>query len=181
MSHRPTRPAAGHKIHAYLLRNVVITRPDYYQRELITRFDQVWSTDITYVPMCHGFVYLVTVMDWYSRYVLSWRLPNTIDSGFCLETLAEALCHDRPEIYNSDHGCQFTAVAFTSRLESCAIAISMDGRGRAFDNVFVERLWRSVKYEEVYLQNYASAWEAEDSLTGYFHFYCQERVHQSLG
>lgn len=167
---RTTRPAAGHKIYPYLLRNVSITRPD-----------QVWSTDITYVPMCHGFLYLVAVMDWFSRYVLSWRLSNTIDGGFCLEALEEALCRGRPEIFNSDQGCQFTAVAFTSRLESCGIAISMDGRGRALDNVFVERLWRSVKYEEVYLRDYTTAWEAEDSLTSYFQFYCQERVHQSLG
>ena len=164
------RPAAGHKIYPYLLRNVAITRPD-----------QVGSTEITYVPMYHGFLYLVAVMDWYSRYVLSWRLSNTIDAGFCLEALDEALGRGRPEIFNSDQGCQFTAVAFTSRLESCGIAISMDGRGRALDNVFIERLWRSVKYEEVYLKDYATAWEAEDSLTSYFHFYCQERVHQSLG
>ena len=167
---RTTRPAAGHKIYPYLLRNVAITRPD-----------QVWSSDITYVPMCHGFLYLVAVMDWYSRYVISWRLSNTIDGGFCLEALDEALCHGRPEIFNSDQGCQFTAVAFTSRLESRDIAISMDGRGRALDNVFIERLWRSVKYEEVYLKDYATAWEAEDSLTSYFHFYSQERIHQSLG
>ena len=167
---RTTRPAAGHKIYPYLLRNMAITRPD-----------QVWSTDITYVPTCHGFLYLVAVMDWYSRYVLSWRLSNTIDGGFCLEVLDEALCHGRPEIFNSDQGSQFTATAFTERLESFDIAISMDGRGRALDNVFIERLWRSVKYEEVYLKDYSTAWEAEDSLTSYFHFYCHERIHQSLG
>ena len=167
---RTTRPAAGHKIYPYLLRNVAITRPD-----------QVWSTDITYVPMYHGFLYLVAVMDWYSRYVLSWRLSNTIDGGFCLEALDEALDHGRPEIFNSDQGCQFTAVGFTSRLEGCGVSISMDGRGRALDNVFVERLWRSVKYEELYLKDYRTAWEVEDSLTSYFHFYCHERIHQSLG
>ena len=166
---RTTRAASGHKIYPYLLRNVPITRPD-----------QVWSTDITYIPMYHGFLYLVAVMDWYSRYVLSWRLSNTLDGNFCLEALDEALGHGRPEVFNSDQGCQFTAVTFTSRLESCGIAISMDGRGRAIDNVFIERLWRSVKYEEVYLKDYSTAWEAEDSLASYFHFYCQERIHQSL-
>ena len=166
---RTTRAASGHKIYPYLPRNVMITRPD-----------QVWSTDITYVPMYHGFLYLVAVMDWYSRYVLSWRLSNTLDAGFCLEALDEALGRGRPEIFNSDQGCQFTAVAFTSRLESCGIAISMDGRGRALDNVFIERLWRSVKYEEVYLKDYSTAWEAEGSLASYFRFYCQERIHQSL-
>lgn len=166
---RTTRAASRHKIYPYLLRNVPITRPD-----------QVWSTDITYVPMYHGFLYLVAVMDWYSRYVLSWRLSNTLDGDFCLEALDEALDHGRPEIFNSDQGSQFTAVAFTSRLESCGIAISMDGRGRALDNVFIERLWRSVKYEEVYLKDYSTAWEAEGSLASYFRFYCQERIHQSL-
>jgi len=126
---RTTRPAAGHKIYPYLLRNVAITRPD-----------QVWSTDITYVPMCHGFLYLVAVMDWYSRYVLSWRLSNTIDGGFCLEALDEALCHGRPEIFNSDQGCQFTAVGFTARLESCGIAIS---RGR-WPKIYVV-VWNSTR------------------------------------
>jgi len=166
---RTTRPGAGHKIYPYLLRNVVISRPD-----------QVWSSDITYLPMCRGFLYLVAVIDWYSRYVLWWRLSNTLDGGFCLAALEEALCVGRPEIFNSDQGSQFTAAAFTGRLESCGIAISMDGRGRAIDNVFVERLWRTVKYEEVYLKDYATAWEAEDSLASYFHFYCHERIHQSL-
>jgi len=130
--------------------------------------------------MCHGFLYLVAVMDWYSRFVLSWRLSNTLDGGFCLEALEEALGHGRPEIFNSDQGSQFTAVSFTSRLESCGISISMDGRGRAIDNVFIERLWRTVKYEEVYLKDYSTAWEAEVSLASYFQFYCQERIHQSL-
>jgi len=166
---RTTRAASNHKIYPYLLRNTTITRPD-----------QVWSTDITYVPMCHGFLYLVAVMDWYSRFVLSWRLSNTLDGGFCLEALEEALGHGRPEIFNSDQGSQFTAVSFTSRLESCGISISMDGRGRAIDNVFIERLWRTVKYEEVYLKDYSTAWEAEVSLASYFQFYCQERIHQSL-
>ena len=147
----------------------------------ITRPDQVWASDITYVPLRHGFLYLVAVMDWYSRYVLSWRLSNTLDGSFCLEALDEALAQAKPEIFNSDQGCQFTAAAFTSRLESCGIAISMDGRGRALDNVFIERLWRSVKYEEVYLHDYADGWQAEASLAAYFRFYDEERIHQALG
>lgn len=167
---RTTRPSAGHKIYPYLLRNVEITHPD-----------QVWSSDITYVPLAHGFLYLVAVMDWYSRYVLSWRLSNTLHGGFCLEALEAALRAGQPEIFNSDQGSQFTAVAFTRRLESSGIAISMDGRGRAIDNVFVERLWRTVKYEEVYLRDYHSGWEAEEHLASYFRFYCHERIHQSLG
>jgi putative transposase len=166
---RTTRPAAGHKIYPYLLRNVAITRPD-----------QVWSSDITYVPLRHGFLYLAAVIDWYSRYVLAWRLSNTLHGAFCLEALDEALSHGRPEIFNSDQGSQFTATAFTSRLESCGAAISMDGRGRALDNVFIERLWRTVKYEEVYTHDYHDGWEAEQRLTEYFEFYCQKRIHQSL-
>ncbi len=166
---RTTWPAAGHKIYPYLLRNVEVTRPD-----------QVWSSDITYVPMRHGFLYLVAVMDWYSRYVLSWRLSNTLTGSFCLEALDEALAHTKPEIFNSDQGTQFTAAAFTSRLESCGIAVSMDGRGRALDNVFIERLWRSVKYEEVYLRDYTDGWQTEASLTEYFRFYNHERIHQAL-
>jgi putative transposase len=167
---RTTWPGAGHQIYPYLLRNVEVTRPD-----------QVWSSDITYVPLRHGFLYLVAVMDWYSRYVLSWRLSNTLTGAFCVEALEEALSRTRPEIFNSDQGSQFTAAAFTNRLESRGVAISMDGRGRAIDNVFIERLWRSVKYEEVYLKDYASGWEAEASLAAYFRFYDHERIHQSLG
>jgi putative transposase len=167
---RTTRPAAGHRIYPYLLRNVEVTRPD-----------QVWSSDITYVPLQHGFLYLTAVIDWYSRHVLSWRLSNTLEGSFCLEALEEALARARPEIFNSDQGSQFTAMAFTSRLETAGVAISMDGRGRALDNVFVERLWRSVKYEEVYLKDYRDGWEAEASLAAYFRFYGHERVHQSLG
>ena len=166
---RTTCPAPGHKIYPYLLRNLQVTRPD-----------QVWATDITYVPLRHGFLYLVAVIDWYSRYVLSWRLSNTLEGSFCLEALEEALGRSRPEIFNSDQGSQFTAAAFTGRLEAAGVAISMDGRGRALDNVFVERLWRSVKYEEVYLKDYADGWEAEESLTSYFRFYCHVRVHQAL-
>jgi putative transposase len=167
---RTTWPGAGHKIYPYLLRNVEVTRPD-----------QVWASDITYVPLRHGFLYLVAVMDWYSRYVISWRLSNTLTGSFCLEALDEALAQATPEIFNSDQGSQFTAAAFTSRLESCGIAISMDGRGRAIDNVFIERLWRSVKYEEVYLKDYENGWDAEASLAAYFRLYDDERIHQSLG
>lgn len=167
---RTTWPGAGHKIYPYLLRDVAVLRPD-----------QVWSTDITYVPLRHGFLYLVAVMDWYSRHVLSWRLSNTLSGAFCLEALDEALADGRPEVFNSDQGSQFTASAFTGRLESCGIAVSMDGRGRALDNVFIERLWRSVKHEEVYLKDYSTAWDAERSLGSYFRFYSHERIHQSLG
>jgi putative transposase len=167
---RTTWPGAGHKIYPYLLRNVEILRPNH-----------VWGTDITYVPLRHGFLYLVAIMDWFSRYVLAWRLSNTLEGGFCLEALEEALSQARPEIFNSDQGCQFTASAFTSRLESQGIAVSMDGRGRAIDNVFVERLWRSVKYEEVYLREYVDGWEAQERLAAYFRFYSHERVHQALG
>jgi putative transposase len=167
---RTTWPGAGHKIYPYLLRNVEVTRPD-----------QVWASDITYVPLRHGFLYLVAVMDWYSRYVISWRLSNTLTGSFCLEALDEALTHSQPEIFNSDQGSQFTATAFTSRLETSGVAISMDGRGRAIDNVFIERLWRSVKYEEVYLHDYTDGWHAEASLAAYFRVYDEERIHQSLG
>jgi len=166
---RTTRPATGHKIYPYLLRNVEIVRPD-----------QVWSTDITYIPLRQGFLYLVAIMDWFSRYVLSWRLSNTLDGGFCLEALEEALAAGQPEIFNSDQGSQFTATTFTGRLEAAGVAISMDGRGRWLDNVFVERLWRSVKYEEVYLKDYATGWEAEASLEDYFTRYCYRRRHQAL-
>ena len=166
---RTTRPGAGHKIYPYLLRNMAITRPN-----------QVWSTDITYIPLRHGFLYLVAVIDWYSRYVLAWRLSNTLAGSFCLEALEAALRDRQPEIFNSDQGSQFTSAAFTERLVEAGVAISMDGRGRALDNVFVERLWRSVKYEEVYLRDYADGWEAEASLRRYFDFYCHRRVHQAL-
>jgi putative transposase len=167
---RTTWPGAGHKIYPYLLRNVEVARPD-----------QVWASDITYVPMRHGFLYLVAVMDWYSRYVLSWRLSNTLTGSFCTEALDEALSCGRPEIFNSDQGSQFTAAAFTSRLAAAGVSISMDGRGRAIDNVFIERLWRSVKYEEVYLKDYANGWDAEASLAAYFRLYNEERIHQALG
>lgn len=167
---RTTYPSPNHKIYPYLLRNVEVLRPN-----------QVWSTDITYLPLRHGFLYLVAILDWYSRLVLSWRLSNTLDLEFCLEALEEALATTQPEIFNSDQGSQFTSIAFTSRLEQSGVAISMDGRGRALDNVFVERLWRTVKYEEVYLKDYRDGWEAEESLAAYFDFYCQRRIHQALG
>jgi putative transposase len=167
---RTSRPALGHRIYPYLLKNVEVERPN-----------QVWSSDITYIPLWKGFLYLVAVMDWYSRYVISWRLSNTLDGMFCIEALDEALHTGRPEIFNTDQGAQFTARSFTGRLEEAGVSISMDGRGRALDNVFVERLWRSVKYEEVYLKQYEDGWEAERSLASYFEFYCQRRIHQALG
>jgi putative transposase len=167
---RTTRSAAGHKIYPYLLRDLAIVRPD-----------QVWASDITYVPMRHGFLYLVAVMDWYSRCVLAWRLSNTLEGSFCIEALEEALTVGQPEIFNTDQGSQFTATAFVGRLQSAGVAVSMDGRGRALDNVFVERLWRSVKHEEVYLKDYTDGWQAENGLAAYFRFYCERRIHQSLG
>ena len=167
---RTTWPSTEHKIYPYLLRNVEVYRPD-----------QVWATDITYVPLQSGFLYLVAIMDWYSRHVLSWRLSNTLDVEFCLEALDEALRVKQPEIFNSDQGSQFTSLAFTDRLAAHGVAISMDGRGRAIDNVFIERLWRTVKYEEVYPKEYQDGWEAEACLEAYFRFYNQERIHQSLG
>jgi putative transposase len=159
----------GHRIFPYLLRGVSIERPD-----------QVWSTDITYIPLLHGFMYLAAIMDWYSRFVLAWRLSNTLEGTFCLEMLDEALSRGRPEVFNSDQGAQFTAEAFTGRLQLAGVAVSMDGRGRCLDNVFVERLWRTVKYEDVYLRGYALVPELEQGLTRYFGFYNHERLHQSL-
>ena len=166
---RPTIGAQGHKVYPYLLRNLRITRPN-----------QVWSADITYIPMLHGFMYLVATIDWYSRYVIAWQLSNTLDGRFCLETLEQALARGQPEIFNTDQGVQFTALAFTARLEGAGIRVSMDGRGRALDNVFVERLWRSVKYEDIYLREYATVAELAKGLEHYFSFYNYERLHQSL-
>ena len=166
-----SRPHPQHKIYPYLLRGVVVTRPN-----------QVWSTDITYIRLPRGFVYLIAVIDWYSRRVLSWRLSNTMDSGFCVDCLEEALQnYGTPEIFNTDQGSQFTSEAFTGVLLKKSIAISMDGRGRALDNIFVERLWRSVKHEDVYLKGYATLPELLLGLTEYFVFYNTERTHQSLG
>ena len=167
---RTTLRDREHRIYPYLLRSVEVVRPN-----------QVWSSDITYIPMPRGFMYLTVILDWYSRYVLAWRLSNTLDGSFCLEALEEALGGERPEIFNSDQGVQYTALAFTSRLERAGVAISMDGRGRALDNVFVERLWRSVKYEDVYLKAYGTVAELESGLTSYFDFYCHRRPHQALG
>jgi putative transposase len=167
---RTTISAEGHKIYPYLLRNLPITRPN-----------QVWSADITYIPMQRGFMYLAAVIDWYSRYVIAWQLSNTLDGLFCLDVLEQALALGRPDIFNSDQGAQFTAQAFTSRLEAAEVRISMDSRGRALDNVFVERLWRSVKYEHVYLHDYVTGLELEKGLEWYFTFYNTERPHQSLG
>lgn len=166
---RTTQAGAGHKIYPYLLRNVTVERPN-----------QVWSADITYVPLRRGFLYLTAILDWYSRYVLAWRLSNSLDGDFCVEALEEALGRARPEIFNSDQGVQFTSREFTGVLESAAVAISMDGKGRALDNVFVERLWRSVKYEEVYLHDYATGAECYAGLNTYLRFYCEERPHQAL-
>ena len=166
-----SRPHPQHKVYPYLLRGVVVTKPN-----------QVWSTDITYIRLAHGFVYLVAVIDWYSRKVLSWRISNTLDTMFCADCLEEALQrYGNPEIFNTDQGCQFTSERFTGVLKKHGIAISMDGRGRALDNIFVERLWRSVKYEDVYLKGYATAMELMIGLTEYFVFYNDERPHQSLG
>lgn len=167
---RLSQPAEGHQIYPYLLRGVTITRAN-----------QVWSADITYVRLHAGFVYLVAVMDWFSRYVLSWAVSITLDVPFCLEALEQALARGQPEIFNTDQGAQFTSRAFTERLQQGGVQISMDGRGRALDNVFVERLWRTVKYEEVYLRDYQSVWDTRRGLARYFGFYNEERLHQALG
>ena len=141
----------------------------------------MWASDITYIPLQGGYVYLAAVMDWFSRHVLTWRLSATLQSDFCLEALDEALAQARPEIFNTDQGVQFTSAAFTGRLEAAGVKISQDGKGRCLDNVFVERLWRTVKYEEVYLKDYQDEGEAERSLRSYFRFYAEERPHSSLG
>ena len=164
-----SRPHPEHQIYPYRLRGVNITRPN-----------QVWSADITYVPMQRGFMYLVAVLDWYSRYVLSWELSNTLDGDFCLLALERALQRSRPEIFNTDQGAQFTANAFTGRLERAEIKISMDGKGRVFDNIFIERLWRTVKYEHLYLTDYTTGLDLLAGLATYFDFYNHERFHQSL-
>jgi putative transposase len=169
---KPRLSAAGkgHKVYPYLLRGVKIERSD-----------QVWSTDITYVPMASGFMYLAAVIDWYSRYVITWRLSNTLDGSFCTEMLEEALRGGRPEVFNTDQGVQFTSESFTGRLETAGVTVSMDGRGRALDNVFVERLWRTVKYENIYIQGYETVPELQRGLREYFTFYNEERLHQALG
>jgi putative transposase len=166
---RTTVAAADTRSYPYLLRDRVLTHTN-----------EVWSSDITYVPMKRGFMYLTAVIDWYSRYVLSWRLSNTLEGRFCLEALDEALARGRPEIFNTDQGSQFTSREYTGRLEEAGIAVSRDGRGRALDNVFVERLWRSVKYEDIYIKDYDLVPELESGLTAYFRFYDEDRPHQSL-
>ncbi len=167
---RTTKPEPGHTIYPYLLRGIEITRPN-----------QVWAMDITYIPMARGFVYLAVVLDWATRRVLSWRLSITMEAAFCVETLEDALArHGKPEIFNTDQGSQFTGAAFTGALASNGIAISMDGKGAWRDNVFVERLWRSVKYEEVYLRAYDSVSDARNSIGRYLDFYNRRRPHSSL-
>ena len=167
---RTSKPAPGNKIYPYLLNGLKITQPN-----------QVWCADITYIPMARGFLYLVVIMDWYSRYVLSWRLSNTLDADFCVEALEEALSKGRSDIFNTDQGTQFTGRAFTGLLEQHGVRISMDGRGSYRDNLFIERLWRTVKYEEVYLKAYQGGGEARDGLGRYFRFYDDDRLHQALG
>jgi putative transposase len=164
-----SQPAQGHQIYPYLLRNMKIDH-----------INQVWSTDITYVPMAQGFMYLVAIIDWLSRYVLTWQLSNTLDGAFCLATLQRALVKQQPEIFNTDQGAQFTAHDFTQCLLDADVKISRDGKGRALDNIFVERLWRSVKYEDIYLKNYDSVPALQKGLQDYFQFYNHERPHQSL-
>ncbi len=169
---KPRLSRAGVQVqrYPYLLRNVSIER-----------VNQVWSTDITYIRLQHGFLYLVAILDWYSRFVVAWQTSITLDTSFCLEALEQALRRATPEIFNSDQGVQFTSAEFTNRLKSAEVCISWDGRGRAFDNIFVERLWRSVKYEEVYLKDYQTVAEAVSNLSAYFTFYNHERLHQALG
>jgi putative transposase len=167
---RTSRPAPAHRIYPYLLRGL-----------RIERVHQVWAADITYIPMARGFLYLVAVMDWVSRYVLAWRLSNLLDASFCIEALEEALHQGRPEIFNTDQGSQFTDAGFTGVLRGHGVAISMDGRGRFVDNIFVERLWRSLKYEEVYLKAYDNVAQARHGIAAYFEFYNHQRLHQALG
>lgn len=166
---RTTLRNEGHRVYPYLLRDLDIVRPD-----------QVWCCDITYIPMELGFFYLVAVMDWFSRYVLSWRLSNSMDVDFCVEALEDALTKGKPEIFNTDQGSQFTSREFTGTLKSSDIAISMDGKGRAIDNVMIERLWRTVKYEEVYLKQYSSGADCHNGLGEYLKYYCHDRSHQGL-
>lgn len=167
---RTSRPAPGHKLYPYLLRSMKVTRPN-----------QVWAADITYIAMARGFLYLIAIIDWYSRYVLSWKLSNTLGSDFCVAALEEALRQGKPDIFNTDQGSQFTDQAFIGLLEQHGVRISMDGKGSYSDNLFVERLWRTVKYEEVYLKAYEDGIEARGELSRYFRFYNTERPHQAMG
>ena len=163
-------PTGVYKKYPYLLRDLAIERPD-----------QVWCADITYIRMRHGFLYLVAVMDWYSRYVLAWELSNSLDRQFCLDIIDKVLVFSQPDIFNTDQGPQFTSAEFTGRLESAGVRISMDGRGRVFDNIMIERLWRSVKQEEVYIKSYETVKDARDGLARYFWLYNNERLHEALG
>ena len=167
---RTSQPAPEHRVYPYLVRNARVTRPN-----------QVWAADITYLPMARGFLYLVAIMDWHSRYVVAWRLSNTLEAGFCAEARAEALARGRPEVFNTDQGSQFSSREFTQVLQDRGVKISMDGKGRYSDNIFVERLWRTVKYEEVYLKAYVNAVEARRELGACFRFYNNLRPHQALG
>lgn len=167
---RTSKPAPGNKIYPYLLRGMEVTQPN-----------QVWAADITFLPMARGFLYLVAIIDWYSRYVLSWRLSNTLDAGFCVDALDEALSKGCPEVFNTDQGAQFTSEAFTGILEQHGVRISMDGKERYGDNLFIERLWWTMKYEEVYLKAYQDGRDARVGLSTYFRFYNNERLHQTLG
>jgi putative transposase len=167
---RTSQKAVAPTRYPYLLQDLEIVRPN-----------QVWSADITYVPLARGFMYLVAILDWFSRYVVAWELSNSLESYFCQQALQRALRENQPEIFNSDQGVQFTVGSFLAALEAAGVRISRDGRGRAFDNIFVERLWRTVKYEEIYLRDYATVPALETGLDKYFTFYNQERLYQSLG
>ena len=164
------RPAPEHRVYPYLLDKIRVTRPNH-----------AWAADITYLPMARGFLYLVAIMDWHSRYVVAWRLSNTLEADFCVDALKEALGQGQPEVFNTDQGSQFTSLEFTQVLQEHEVKISMDGKGRYADNIFVERLWRTVKYEEVYLKAYANASEARRELSAYLRFYNDQRPHQALG
>jgi putative transposase len=167
--HKTTTAAPGHTLYPYLLRDLEITRSN-----------QVWSADITYIPIQHGFMYLVAILDWFSRYVLAWQLSNTLDGQFCLDALRQSLRRGQPDIFNTDQGVQFTALEFTTCLEAVGVHVSMDGRGRALDNIFIERLWRTIKYEEVYLRAYGAPREARYWLSRYLTHYNEKRPHSSL-
>ena len=167
---RTSNPAPGHKVYPYLLGGMDITRPN-----------QVWASDITYIPIARGLLYLAAIMDWYSRYVVAWNLSNTLDAQFCVEALEEALEKGRPDVFNTDQGSQFTSEAFTGCLDRQGVRISMDGKGRYSDDIFVERLWRTVKYENVYLKAYTDGRQAKADLAAYFRFYNTQRPHQALG
>jgi putative transposase len=167
---KTSKPAPEHKVYPYLLRGLEIDRPN-----------QVWATDVTYIPMARGFVYLVAIMDWHSRYILSWRLSNSLEADFCVDALNDSLAATKPTIFNSDQGSQFTSEDFVGVLLEAGVRVSMDGKGRCMDNVFVERLWRSLKYEEVYLRSYETIKEARDSIGKWIEFYNNVRPHQALG